>query len=378
MPSPFPRFRQRRHRSHRKAAISAVTVLAMLIVTACGNTSDDAGTPSTDSARSQSTPADSTPIEPVATDTTPTPVPTTERAVDVPVEAVAPEETTTRGDAPFDGPAFTDLADGRMDELAVTFGLGVTSDNLSSIFELPNDFPYPDGTVIGVFHEFDRDQRYDDEIRIDEERLVGIDGAGDAAALDALQAILEADTEGRWQGASSQRGDFTNNLYTAPPLDGGDFKDRLVVRGFDEPDIGEPYLLVTLEQHPAEIPVPSWSAGLPTLDGGLLTAVAEGRGIVVAFGRIPEKGYIEQRTFYEIERFAELEEFMASGIIESAGFTYEDTPFSNFSIRIDVSNQDWEGTVGVGTIDIDGELFGYQLIWSLTRPGLVEAPPPAP
>ena len=142
----------------------------------------------------------------------------------------------------------------------------------------------------------------------------------------------------------------------------------MVVRGVEEPNRGAPFLQITLEQHPIEIPVPTWKAGLPTVEGGLLTSVREGRGIVDAFGRVPEDGFVEMREYYEIDRFAELEEFFASGIIESAGFTYEDTPFSNFSIRIDVSNMEWAGTVGVGEITIDGELFGYQLIWTLTRP----------
>jgi len=274
----------------------------------------------------------------------------------------------TRGNTPFDGPAFTDLATARMDELAVAFGLPVTSESLAPVFVLPGDFPFPDGMVVGVFHEFDLDQRYDDEIWIEEERTVGIAGPGGPTTLDAISLTIEADTSTRWQRASSQRDSFNNDLYTALPVDGGELKDRLVIRAVEEPDPGAPVLQLTLEQRPTEIPVPTWKAGLPTLDGGLLTNVREGRGTVEAFGRVPEDGFIEMREYYEIDRFDELEAFFASGIIESAGFTYEDTPFSNFSIRIDVSNDEWAGTVGVGEITIDGELFGYQLVWTLIRP----------
>lgn len=254
-----------------------------------------------------------------------------------------------------------------MDELEATFGLPVGVDSVAALFALPPDFPYPEGAITGIFHEFELDSRFDTEAVIDEERHVGIDAPGDAAAVDSVLAAVEADPATRWARSSFQRDAFINDLYTALPLDGGEVKDRLVVRGSDAPEPGEPSLQIELEQRAAEIPVPTWKVSLPTLEGGVLTDVREGLGVVESFGTVPQGGYIEMREFYDVDRFAELEAFFASGIIESAGFEYEDTPFNNFSIRVDISNGDWAGTVGVGEIVIGDELAGYQLIWLLSR-----------
>lgn len=343
--------------------LSAATIWSLA---ACGGGSDATSPPASEVAASDRAPVTSA-ID--ATNTVATEVPTnTQPAVTEPADTLAPtDRIPERGTTPFDGPAFIELTNARMDELAATFGLPATPESVASIFELPLDFPYPVGVITGVFHEYSFDDRFSEEFPIDEERHVGIDAPGDAAALDSVLASVDADAETRWERNSSQRDAFINDLYTALPLDGGEFKDRLVVRGVETPDPGEPSLQVRLEQLTTEIPVPTWKASLPTLEGGVLTDVREGRGVVESFGNVPQGGYIEMREFYEVDRLAELEAFFASGIIESAGFEYEDTPFNNFSIRIDISAGDWVGTVGVGEIVIGDELAGYQLIWSLTR-----------
>ena len=52
----------------------------------------------------------------------------------------------------------------------------------------------------------------------------------------------------------------------------------------------------------------------------------------------------------------------------AAGFQYEDTPFSNFDIRVDVSNGDWERIVAVGGVNENNGDVGYEVVWSLTQP----------
>lgn len=350
-----------------RTTAGALTICAALIATACGGGSSDGNPPAAtddtgDTPVTTVAPADSAPIEPTAND---------DEANDD-----AANEDVDRGDTPWEGADFRSLADERMEELGATFGLDATPESVAPIFALPDDFPYPAGTVLGIFHEYDVDVRTTDAVDITEERIVAIDGAGDAAALDDLQEVVGAGTVSRWQGASSQRTDTNLDLYTAPDLEGSDRKDRLVVRGNPAPETGAAYLQVHLEQYPTEIPSPTWQAGLPVLDGGQLIRVQEGRGIVESFGRLAEDGHIELTHLYPLERFDELEALFASGIFESAGFTYEDTPFSNFDIRIDVSNGEWEGIVAVGGISVDGEDIGHTLTWSLTRPGRIDAPVP--
>ncbi|MFK7920041.1 MAG: hypothetical protein AB8G14_18345 [Ilumatobacter sp.] len=341
----------------------------MWSLVACGGGSDASPTVPT-SAPATASPADTEPEpepEPgiAAPDTVSagtaapaTAAPTTPAPIDV---------TPERGSTPFDGPLFTVAANARMDQLAVTFGLPVSAEAVLPIFELPADFPYPQGAITGIFHEYSLDERIDGELQVEEERHVGIDAPGDATTVDSVLLAVESAPETRWERKSFQRDSFNNDLYTAPPLDGGELNDRMVIRGVDAPEPDEPSLQVRLEQRTADVAVPSWKTSLPTLEGGVLSDVREGLGVVESFGTIPQGGYIEMREFYDVDRFAELEAFFASGIIESAGFDYEDTPFNNFSIRIDISSGDWSGTVGVGEIVIDGELAGYQLIWSLSR-----------
>lgn len=350
----------------RKTA-GALTICAALVGAACGGGSSDSD-------------ASSTPPGPDTTITSETPSASTtgDRDSDASADEPVLEDSVDRGNASWDGADFRSLANTRMDELGATFGLAATPESVASIFEYPSDFPYPAGTVLGVFHEYQVDVRVTDEVDIDEERIVGVNGTGDAAALDNLQEVVGAGTVSRWQGASSQRAETNLDLYTALKGDGSDIKDRFMVRGTPTPETGEPYLQLQLDQAATEIPVPAWQAGLPILDGGRLTRVQEGRGIVESFGRFAEDGYVEIAYQYPLDRFDELEVLFASGIFESAGFTYQDTPFSNFDIRIDLSNGDWSGTVAVGGVSVNGEETAYQLVWSLTRPGRVDAPvPPA-
>lgn len=344
----------------------------MWSLVACGGGSDASPTVPA-SAPAASSPADTEPEPEPDTEEAVTAAPYTVSASTAAPATAAPatpapaDVTADRGSTPFDGPVFTEAVNVRMDELAVTFGLPVSADAVVPIFELPADFPYPAGAITGIFHEYSLDERIDGELQVEEERHVGIDAPGDATTVDSVLLAVESGPETRWERKSFQRDSFNNDLYTAPPLDGGELNDRLVIRGVDAPEPDEPSLQVRLEQRTADVAVPSWKTSLPTLEGGVLSDVREGLGVVESFGTVPHGGYIEMREFYDVNRFAELEAFFASGIIESAGFDYEDTPFNNFSIRIDTSSGDWSGTVGVGEIVIDGELAGYQLIWSLSR-----------
>ncbi len=370
----------------------ALALTCGLLVSACGG-SDGASTPGNDTVveieADTSTTADDAAPETApdtsdaaaATDataastTTPIAISTTDTAADpTPATTLEPAAEPgsgtvgSSGDASWDGGDFVDLADTRMDEIATVFGLPATATSLAPIFALPDDFPYPAGTVAGTFHVFDLDLRITDAIDIAEERIVGVDGANDISSFDEFATSLEADETTRWARASSQRDGFVNDLFTADPLDRGESKDRMFLQAATEPEPGQPPVMFTFDAAPTEIPVPGWQAGLPILDGGEVTYMREGRGLVEDFGRFAEDGHVELRVFYPIDRFDDLAAFFESGVIAAAGFQSEDTPFSNLNIRVDVSNGDWAGTVGVGDVNVNNEDVGYELIWSLTRP----------
>ena len=352
----------RRHQS----TLFALTVACALLAPACGGSSDGSAAEATPESDAGTTPVDSTPVDSTPVDAAPA---DTEEPTPVDTAAEPGAGTvSSSGDATWDGEDFVALAETRMDELATVFGQPATAASLSATFVLPDDFPYPVGTVLGTFHVFDRDLRVTDELVINEERIVGVDGANDAATFDAIADSFEVDDATRWERSSSQREQLNNDLFTALPLDGGESRDRLILRGAFEPEPGEPPLTFNFEIAAIEIPTPSWQAGLPILEGGEVTSLREGRGLVEDFGQFAADGHVELRSFYPIERYDELEAFFASGVIAAAGFEHQDTPFSNFAIRIDVSNGDWAGTVAVGDVNVNNQDIGYELIWSLTRP----------
>ena len=53
--------------------------------------------------------------------------------------------------------------------------------------------------------------------------------------------------------------------------------------------------------------------------------------------------------------------------IKQAGFTYEDTPFNNQSVRIDLSAGDWVGVASVWKGSY-GDTTYYGVTWTLWRP----------
>jgi hypothetical protein len=94
--------------------------------------------------------------------------------------------------------------------------------------------------------------------------------------------------------------------------------------------------------------------------------VTQGLGDI-GFSQFAGNGFVLLRNFYPADRLAELETFVNSNVVRAAGFEYEDTPISNAKARIDVSQGDWTGTVFVGSVNINGELAGYNLDWTLLR-----------
>ncbi len=358
----------------RQTLISAFVAATMVLAACGGSSSEDSDSVTTTDTETE---AEVDPTEAVETseavdggddvDTSDEPVATV---------AATPESTTTvpepgsgtigsGADGVWDGPDFADTANARFDVLRSVVGAPATVEGIAPLFEYPTDFPFPDGVIVGSFHVFSQDWSVD-EVDIEENRIIGVDGVGGADVFDAIADGLTADEATRWIRSSSQRDQLDNDLFTALPLDGGEIKDRLILRSAFEPEAVEPPLSFNLEVPGVAMPETDWLAALPVLDGGRLVDVREGYGLAEDFGTFGLDGHVSANYFYPIERYDELEAFFASGVLTAAGFTHEDTPFSNFDIRVDVSNGDWDGIVGVGSVSLNGEEAGYLVQWSLT------------
>lgn len=269
---------------------------------------------------------------------------------------------------------FATLAANRLDELATTFGAPATPESLAALFKLPDDLPYPDGDVLGVYHSF---ERVDGTPRFNEFRNVGLDEAGTTATLNEFKDEFDALDLAAWEAQSDGRDERRSDTYLTPSdLDDVNF-DQFVMITNAEAQPGTPYLTLRMVQNTTEIPVPSWQAGLPIPDGGELVVVHEGRGIVQAPSLFPaEDGRLELVYSYTPDRFDELMSLFTDGGFEAAGFIIDVGPSVRDDIALaDITNGEWTGQVILSDLpESEGRDAHARLSLVLTRPGLVEAP----
>ncbi len=274
-----------------------------------------------------------------------------------------PPETAGPASADWSGPSFIDLAQTRMSELQAPIGQPYSAAAVGSVFAMPSNFPDMAGTITGVFNVWEVDIR---DGEISQERVVGTDTVASEEDLKAHGADFIDNDAAPWKLASiSDGGDnygavFTSQADPDPGL-------RLILRAFQDPDVGEPNFQWILELDPTEIVAPSWAASLPIPEGGQLGGFREGIGVVEDFGWLAEDGFLEITTTYPTEALPELEAFFGTDVLKQAGFTYEDTPFNNQSVRIDLSIEDWTGKVSVWEGSY-GDTTYYGVTWTLVRP----------
>ncbi len=211
-----------------------------------------------------------------------------------------------------------------------------------------------------------------DEVDIEEERIIGLEGDPCDTILDAIADSLEADPDSRWGRSSRQRqeGQAWNDLFTAEDGDGDGVKDRLVLTSDIAPDVDESDVKISVEFEPGEIPELDWMAGLPVPAGGRLVGVLEGMGLVKDFGRPGGNGTITARWSYPVDAVPDLAAFLNSGVVGAAGFDHEDLSVTadDPTDRFDVSIGDWEGQIIVSTFSIgDADPAGYHVMWTLSR-----------
>lgn len=309
----------------------------VLTLTACGGSSDDAALDTTMAAAVETVTPSST-----AADTT------------VPATVPATEAPTTLPPAPFGGPGFVETVEPALAPYAAAIDQPGTAATVASLLPaVTPDVPMPANlTLTGVGRAWEQS----DPATVEDTQSMAFAEGIDSAALEAFGSTATGD----WRAASfSTSGSLSTLLFTH--TDG-----RRVVY-VAEADPAGTYAPLELQVEPsaATISAPAWAAALPALEGGALIDYTEAAGRVQSnlFGT---EQFVAIRWRYAASELDALHAYLESGVVQSAGFTYDVDVFNGFENMVDVTIGDWSGTVIIGEASIDGETF-YDLVWSLGR-----------
>lgn len=318
---------------HSSRSLLVAGLIGALTLTACGGSSDDSAADTT-SATTAETVAPST----TAPDTTV-------------AETDAP---TTLPPAPFEGPGFVETVEPVLAPYMAAIGQPGTAATVASLLPaVTPDVPMPANlTLTGVGRSWEQS----DPTTVEDTQSMAFGEGLDSAALEAFGATAGAD----WRAASfATSGSLSTLLLTHT-----DGRRAVYVA---ESDPAGTYAPLGLEVEPsaATIAAPVWAAALPALEGGTLIDVTEAAGRVQSnlFGT---EQFVAIRWRYAASELDALRTYLESGVVQSAGFTYDVDVFNGFENMVDVTIGDWSGTVIIGEANIDGETF-YDLVWSLGR-----------
>ena len=334
----------------------AVTSVATLALVACGGSDDDAGSASSATAVSDSSGTDTTEASSIAT----TPAASATEA-GVPADTTGAPDTTAVADtappatAVFDGPAFVDVIDGELAPYTGAIGRAADAAGVGAAAPLAADTPLPAAaTIAGAGRTLDG--TFAD---VSEEQLVGFDPAIAGTALETFGSAAPA---GWTQNSFATSGSLTTLLLT----NDADARRAVYVVQDDTTDTVHPPFELRVSPAVGAMAEPGWAAALPRADGGDLVEVIEGAGAVnVGFG-VAGNGYVSARWRYPETALAALEAYLESGVVESAGFTYDRDLFNGFDEMVEVTAGDWAGSVIIGQASMNDEVF-YDLVWTLQR-----------
>ncbi len=292
-----------------------------------------------------------------------------ETPVDASGEGEEPDSTVEPGAedkvaADWSGPEFLPLVETRMDELGTSIGQPYSADAVGSIFAMPGQFPTVPGAVVtGVINSWDVDSR---DGEISQTRIVGTDSVMSLEDLEAFASSVGDDANLTWKQASVSDG---GTIFSALFVSEGDFEPgaRLVMKAHSEPMEGAATFNWELEVVEGELSPPAWMAGLPFPEGGEFFGYREGIGGAEDFGTPGGNGFIDATMSYSPDSLAVLKDYFATDVLEQAGFVYEDTPFNNQNVRIDVSMGAWVGRVSVFEARSGDEILYYGVGWQLRR-----------
>lgn len=334
----------------RPLVVSAL--LASLALTGCGGGS---GTGSASTEPTETTAA--TPVDTVA------PAPSTEVVDTAPATAVAetaapetaPPETAPPATAVFDGPSFVDVIDGALAPYTSAIGLPADAASVGAFAPLVADAPVPAGaTISGAGRSLDASFG-----SVEEEQQVGLAPGITGADLEAFGTAAPA---GWTQKSMSTSGTIFTLLLT------NDADGRRAVYAVQEDTANTSYPPFELRVSPTDgtLVEPAWAAALPRREGGELVEVVEGVGDVSVGFAVAGNGYVSARWRYPEASLPDLEAYLESGVVESAGFTFDRDLFNGFQEMVDITAGDWVGTVIIGQATVNDEVF-YDLVWTLQR-----------
>ena len=339
--------------TRRRPALVAVVSSAALTLAACGGSDSSSATDAptvatvsaTDAATATVAPDTAAPVTAPAETAAPTTVPATD----------APD-TAPPATAAFDGPHFVDVIDAALAPYAGAIGLPADPAAVGAAAPLAADIPLPPGAAITgagrrveeSFGEFDETQQ------------VGLGPAATGAGLEAFGAAAPAG----WTQASYST---SGTLFTLLLTNDADGRRAVYVVQEDATDSSYPPLEVRVTPTQSTLVEPAWAAALPRLGDGTLVEVAEAVGQVSAGFAVAGNGFVTARWRYPESALSALEAYLESGVVTSAGFTYDQDLFNGFEQMVDVTAGDWTGTVIIGQATINDEVF-YDLVWTLQRP----------
>ncbi len=253
---------------------------------------------------------------------------------------------------------FVDVIDDALAPYAALIGQPAAEADLGSVLSLHDgNVPLPAGaTIVGAGMSV---EEWDDESTYVEQVL----GIGEELSPADLEAFGDGAPNG-WTYNSISTTDSSSILVMT--RDDDDL--RIALKVAPKPDPGEPPTEFRLEQETGDVPQPAWLASLPVLEGGQLIAVAEGVGEAAIEFRPMGGGLVSATWRFPADQLDALMAYIASGVLEEAGFTLVDPDSISFGAAyIDVTAGEWTGQVIVGETMMDDKSFA-DLTWFLTRP----------
>ena len=310
----------------------AAVALSGTALAACGGSSE--------SAVESAVPTSSAP------DTTPAPAST----------EVATTVATTTAPVAFDGPSFPDTVAPALAPYSATIGAAPDSADVRALLSaLGDDIPLPPGlTLNGIGHRWIKEFG-----ELKDSQSVSFGQFLDGEQLKAFGASV---SNGWKQASLATSGSLTTLLLTH--TDGR----RVAFVSDSEASAsgtGRAPLEMSLSTDGTATAEPGWIASLPGLSGGELVEYIESSGRI-SDNLVGAGEYVLVRWRYSASQLDALNAYLTSGVVQSAGFSYDTDIFNGFEALVDVAIGDWKGTVLIGAASVNDVEY-HDLVWSLHR-----------
>ncbi|MFM8529689.1 MAG: hypothetical protein ACKOD2_08460, partial [Ilumatobacteraceae bacterium] len=318
--------------------VASAAVICGTVLAACGGSS---------TSTTETTAAVSTVAETVAPETTAAPA---SSAVETTVATASTEP------AEFDGPSFPETVAPALAPYDALIGASPDSPDVRAVLSaLGDDVPLPAGlTVNGIGHRLSKDFG---ELR--DEQSASFNEYLDKAQLEAFGKSVG----NGWKQASIA----SSRSLTTLLLTHTDGRRLVFVSDSEALPSGSGRAPLQMEVFTTTPPdaAPAWFASLPSLRDGEVVEYTEASGRI-SDNLVGSGQFVLVRWRYPTTQLDALNAYLASGVVQTSGFSYDKDTFNGFEALVDVANGDWKGTVLIGNANIDGVDY-YDLVWSLSR-----------